>query len=91
MKFILLFTLNVGVNFLATTLLKEVLGKKDFSNWGVYLYIIFFFFSWFIMLGYLIKDNKRENGFKIGLTLLKKWLLAMLSLVAISFVFSFLI
>ena len=83
MKFLFLFVLNIVVNLLAITLFKEIMGKRGFSDWGIYLYCLFFLVSWFIMLGYLINDDKRESGFIVGIKLMKLWLLSMAPLVAI--------
>jgi hypothetical protein len=86
MKFVRLFIITLVVNLFAFEIFKEVFGKQGFSEWGVYLYFIFFLLSWFTMLGFLVKENNHESGFKIALDLLKIWGVSMAALVVIGLV-----
>lgn len=81
MKFILLFVPTLVVNRLVFEIFKVVFGRQNFSEWGVYLFFIFFILSWFAMLGFLVKESDHESGFKLGLDLLKIWGVSMTALV----------
>lgn len=80
---------NVLINYLIYELLKDQLSRQEFRDWGVYIFIAYFFFSWFIMLGFLIKTDAKESGVKLGLTLLKNWLSLMISMAVIGFIITF--